>query len=461
MSKRYDAIVVGAGQAGPSIAGALAAQGQRVALTEAEHLGGTCLNHGCRPTKAMRASARAAHLARRGADYGFTAGEVHVDFAAVMARKDALIAEMRESFVTWLRSVDLIEVFDGETRFEESDGDGYALRAGDAELGSDRVYLDIGMRPLLPPIDGLDAVAAMTEIELLALKELPEHLVVIGGGYIGLEFAQMFRRFGSQVTIVAGRRIAPREDADVAEALADVLRGEGVVIRAGRAERVEGDGQDVVVHAGDGEPIRGTHLLVAAGRAPNTDRLNLQAAGVEVDDRGTITTDEQFRTTAEGIWALGDCNGRGAFTHTAYQDAEILLGVMGLKPRLESARTVAGRLVTSAMFTDPPLARIGMSEREARDSGRRVLAASMPMDQVTKARLDGETDGLMKVLVDADTDRIIGATVFGLQGDDVIQVVGAVMQADQPYQVLRDALPVHPTVSEFWPTLFGNLTELT
>ena len=460
MSERYDAIVVGAGQAGPSIAGALAGQGQRVALTEAEHLGGTCLNHGCRPTKAMRASARAAHLARRGADFGFSAGDVRVDFAAVMARKDTLINEMRRSFVAWLESVELIDVVDGETRFEPSDEGVHRVRVGDRLLESDRVYLDVGLRPSMPPIPGLDAVDAMSEIELLALTELPAHLVVIGGGYIGLEFAQMFRRFGSQVTIVAGSRIAPREDPDVADALAQVLRAEGVVIRTGRAERVEAADGGVAVHAGEGGPVTGSHLLVAAGRRPNTDRLNLAAAGVQTDDRGTITTDDRFATTAPGIWALGDANGRGAFTHTAYQDAEILLGAMDLKPRREQEKTVAGRVIVSAMFTDPPLARAGMSEQEARESGRRVLTASIPMSQVTKARLDAETDGVMKVLVDADTDRFLGATVFGLQGDDVIQVVSALMQADQPYQVLRDALPVHPTVAEFWPTLLGGLTEL-
>jgi pyruvate/2-oxoglutarate dehydrogenase complex dihydrolipoamide dehydrogenase (E3) component len=363
---------------------------------------------------------------------------------------------MRREADTAIRATEGVEVVGGRARFLQ-DGPGGVRRVavGERVLEAEKVVLDVGARPARPPVAGLEDVAWMTEVELLELFELPEHLVVMGAGYIGLEFAQMFRRFGSQVTVVAGGGVTAQEDDDVVEAVTAVLTGEGVRIVAGRAVAVAPDGAGVAVQVdGPDGPVSvaGSHLLVATGRVPDTDDLGLELVGVQRDRRGTIRIDEDFATTASGIWALGDANGHGAFTHTAYQDFEIF--VQHLHGR---ARSVAGRLTTYAMFLDPPLARVGMSEREALAAGRRVLKAQIPMASVSRARLESETEGLMKVLVDADTDRFLGAVVLGLQGDDVVQVVSALMHADAPYTVLRDMLPVHPTVAEFFPTLLGRL----
>lgn len=447
----YDAIVMGAGQAGPGVAGALVADGARVALTESDHLGGTCLNHGCRPTKALRASARVAHLARRAGEYGVGTGEVTVDFGAVMRRMREMIDGMRSEFEGWLRSVDGIDLFEGPSRLEPSDGATHRVRADGQLLESGRVYIDVGARATLPPIDGLDTVDAMTEVELLALDELPAHLVVIGAGYIGLEFAQMFRRFGSDVTVVAGGGVARNEDDDVSAAVRDILSREGVAFVDGRGERVGADGDGIAVTTGDGATVTGSHLLVATGRAPNSDRIGAGAVGLELDERGYVKTNGRFETSVPGIWALGDVNGRGAFTHTAYQDTSILL---------DDDRTVDGRITAYAMFVDPPMGRVGMSEREARASGRSVLKAQLDMSSVSRAVLDGETEGLMRVLVDADTEEFLGAVFLGMHGDDLAQTIGYAMQAGVTYPRIRDALPIHPSIGEFLPTLLGSLEPL-
>ena len=448
--EQFDAIVMGAGQAGPGVAAAYAAEGGRVALTEADRVGGTCLNHGCRPTKALRASARIAHLARRAGDYGVRTGDVTVDFPAVMRRMHDMIDDMRSGITDWLAGEDHIEVFRGPSAFDGT-GDGvHRVRADGRVLASEHVYLDVGARAAVPPIDGLDDVAFMTEVELLALDELPSHLVVIGGGYIGLEFAQMFRRFGADVTILAGGGVAAREDVAVSEALADILSGEGVRIVDARASQVRADGDGVVVEAG-GEDIAGSHLLVATGRVPNGDRINADAVGLALDDRGYVEINGRFETSVPGIWALGDVNGHGAFTHTAYQDTAILL---------DESRSVDGRITAYAMFTDPPLGRVGMTEAQARDSGRSVLSATLPMSSVSRAILDSETEGLMQVLVDADTEQFLGAAILGMHGDDLAQAIGFAMQAGVRYPQVRDALPVHPTMAEFIPTLLGSLEPL-
>jgi pyruvate/2-oxoglutarate dehydrogenase complex dihydrolipoamide dehydrogenase (E3) component len=443
---------MGAGQAGPGVAAAVAADGGRVALTEAEQVGGTCLNHGCRPTKALRASARVAHLARRAADYGVHTGPVRVDFPAVMRRMHEMIDGMRAGVVEWLDSEDNIDLFAGPSAFDGSDGGVHRVRADGRTLESDRVYIDVGARATVPPIPGLDRVDHLTEVELLALEALPEHLIIIGAGYIGLEFGQMFRRFGAGVTIVAGGGVAAREDADVAEALTGILSGEGVRIAGGRAVQVAPDGDGVVVTVAGGERIAGSHVLVATGREPNSDRIAADAVGLELDGRGYIKVDGRFETSVPGIRALGDVNGRGAFTHTAYHDAAILL---------DPSRTVEGRIETYAMFTDPPLGRVGMTEAQARASQRRVLMATLPMSAVSRAILDSETEGLMKVLVDADSEEFLGATFLGMHGDDLAQLVGTAMQAGVRYPAVRDALPIHPTVAEFIPTLLGSLEPLT
>jgi pyruvate/2-oxoglutarate dehydrogenase complex dihydrolipoamide dehydrogenase (E3) component len=462
---RYDAIVMGAGQAGPGVAAAIAADGGRVALTEVDRLGGTCLNHGCRPTKALRASARIAHLARRAEDYGVRAGPVSVDFGAVMARMRDMIDGMRAGLVEWLDGEDHIDVFGGPSVFEGSRDGIHRVRADGQTLESDRVYVDVGARAGVPPIDGLDQVNYLTEVELLALDELPGHLVVIGGGYIGLEFGQMFRRFGSEVTIVAGSRVAAKEDEDVSAALEGILTDEGVRIVHGRASRVaptgagEGERQraggrgspGVVVEVSGGETLSGSHLLVATGRVPNSDRVGADTVGLELDDRGYIKVNGRFETSVPGIRALGDVNGRGAFTHTAYHDAGILL---------DETRSVDGRITAYAMFTDPPLGRVGMTLAQARDSGRNVLSAEQPMSSVSRAILDSETAGLMRVLVDADTEEFLGATFLGMHGDDLAQLIGTAMQTGARYPAVRDMLPIHPTVAEYVPTLLGSLERL-
>ena len=444
----YDAIVIGAGQAGPGVAAALAGDGQRTLLVEMEQVGGTCLNHGCRPTKALRASAVIAHQARRASEYGVHTGEVTVDFPAAIQRVHTMIDGMRQGLRDWLDGVDGLDLVSGTaTLVGDPAGRAHQVTVGGQTHSTGKVYLDVGGRAAAPGIDGLDAVDHLTEVELLQLTELPRHLVVVGGGYIGLEFGQMFRRFGAEVTILAGSGIAGREDPDVVDALTLVLTGEGVSIRNTRPQRVSRTDDGLRVELSDGsEPVVGSHLLVATG-------LDLLGAdhGLETDERGFVTIGPRFETSLPGVWALGDVNGHGAFTHTAYQDSQILLS---------PPRTVTDRVTTYAMFTDPPLGRVGMGLTEARASGRRVLKAEVPMSSVSRAQLEGETAGLMRVLVDGDTEEILGATILGLQADDVVQIIGLAIQAGIGYPTVRDALPIHPTVAEFLPSILGSLTPL-
>ncbi|HEU5485425.1 MAG TPA: FAD-dependent oxidoreductase [Microlunatus sp.] len=448
----YDAIVIGAGQAGPGVAAALVADGQRTLLVEMDRVGGTCLNHGCRPTKALRASGVIAHQARRAAEYGVYTGEVRVDFPTAINRVHSLIDGMREGLHDWLVGIDGLDL---DSRAAALIGDpagrSHRVTVGEETHTTGKVYLDIGGRAAVPRIEGLDTVDYLTEVELLNLTALPRHLVVVGGGYIGLEFGQMFRRLGAEVTILAGSGIASREDPDVVEALTEVLTDEGVTIRNVRPQRVAptGDG-DISVETGEGEPVVGSHLLVATGRTSNLDLLGPEH-GLDTDDRGFVTIGPRYETSLPGIWALGDVNGHGAFTHTAYQDSQILLN---------PPRTVTGRVTTYAMFTDPPLGRVGMNNAEARASGRNVLVAEVPMSSVSRAKLESETAGVMRVLVDGDSEEILGATILGLQADDVVQIVGLAIQAGVRYPSLRDALPIHPTVAEFLPSILGSLKPL-
>jgi pyruvate/2-oxoglutarate dehydrogenase complex dihydrolipoamide dehydrogenase (E3) component len=454
---QYDAVVIGAGQAGPSVAFTYAGQGKRVAVVEMAQPGGTCLNHGCRPTKALRASATVAHSARRAAEFGVHVGEVRVDFGQAIGRVHALIDDMRASLQHSLDTTDNIDYVHGRaTLVGDPSGQEHRVLVasedgGDQqELTTAEVFLNVGTRAAIPTIDGLDGVPYLTEIELLDLTELPEHLVIVGGGYIGLEFGQMFRRFGSEVTIVAGGGIAAREDPDVQQMLTDLFTGEGITIVAGRPSSVRRDGNGIALEVPQVGTITGSHLLVATGRRSNTDLLGPDT-GLTLDERGFAVTDERYAASVPGVWALGDMNGRGAFTHTSYQDGDIYL---------HPPRTVAGRVTTYAMFTDPPLGRVGMSLQDARDSGRNVLKGEVPMSSVSRARLESETTGVMRVLVDADTEELLGATILGLQADDVVQVIGVAMQAGVRYPVVRDALPIHPTVSEFFPTILAALQPL-
>ncbi len=454
---QFDAIVIGAGQAGPGIGRHLAAAGKEVALVEMDKVGGTCLNRGCRPTKALRASARVAHLSRTAARFGVCTGDVTVDFAKVMARKDALIDGWVEGQAEVLGHTQGLSLVYGEARFTGRGDTSFNVAVGDLDMSAPEVFLNVGTRAAKPPIPGLDDVDWLDNDRVLHLDVLPAHLVILGGSYIGLELGQLFARFGSAVTIIEqGDRIASREDREISDEIARIVSAEGVTLcMSSTVERIEPTDSGVRVHLVGQGPIDGSHLLVAIGRTPNTDTLDLDRIGLETDERGYVHTDGVFRTAVAGIWALGDINARGAFTHTSYQDYEILVD------HLQGGdRTADARIPTYAMFTDPPLGRVGMSDREAAASGRRIMKATMPMSRVTRAVLDGETGGLINLLVDADTERFVGASVLGSAGDEIVQIVSALMHADAPFHVLAEMLPIHPTVAEFYPTILGGLEPL-
>ena len=451
-----DAAVIGTGQAAPSLAVALAQGGETVALVEGALLGGSCVNSGCTPTKTLRKSARVAHLARRAAEFGVRVGKVEVDFAAAMERMQALVDGSRAELQRWIDAEPNVTLIRGWGGFTGRSDGRFDLVAGEQTLSAKRVYLNTGTRAFIPPIPGIDTVPALDNVSLLKLRTLPPHLVVLGGSYIGLEMGQIFRRLGSEVTVIEpGARITSREDADVSEAIAAMLRDEGVKVLTGKqVDRVEPAGTGVAVHVG-GTRIEGSHLLVATGRLPNTQRLNLASVGVVTDERGFVPTNGRLETDVPGIWALGDINKRGAFTHTSYQDSQIVLANHD-----GGSRTAQGRVATYAMYTDPPLGRVGMSEAEARESGRPMLMVNWPMKRVSRAREESETTGSIKLLVDAQDERIVGATVLGLNGDEVIQVVSNFMATGASYRVLQEALPIHPTVGEFLPFVLGKLQPL-
>jgi pyruvate/2-oxoglutarate dehydrogenase complex dihydrolipoamide dehydrogenase (E3) component len=429
----------------------LADDGKRVAIVEMDRAGGTCLNHGCKPTKALRASASVAHQARRARTYGVNTGEVSVDFPAAMARVRSIIDGMRESLDGWLAGVAGLDQFHGKaTVVTDPAGEEHHVSVDHQDLTAQELYLNLGARATRPPIPGLETVEAMTEVELLALNSLPDHLMIIGGGYVGLEFGQMFRRFGAQVTIIEGSRVAPQEDEDVSAMLAEILTSEGVDIVYGRPARVGPATGGIEVELGDGATISGSHLLLATGRRSHSDLLGPDH-GIETDEGGFFTIDGRFHTSVKGVWALGDVNGHGAFTHTAYQDGQILL---------HPPRTVDGRATIYAIYTDPPLGRVGMTMSEARASGRNVLKAEVSMSSVTRAILEGETAGVMRILIDADTEEFLGASILGLHGDDLVQLLGTAMQAGVRYPAVRDALPIHPTMAEYIPSVLGSLKPL-
>lgn len=459
MEPTHDAIVVGAGQAGPGVASYLSAKGKRVALVERSEIGGTCLNTGCRPTKAMRASARVAYLSRRASSYGVdVGGDVQVDLPRVVRRKDDMIDRWRDGFTDALSSTPGLEILRGHAAFTGGTDGVHALDVDGRAIAAETVVLNVGARARIPQIPGLAEVPYLTNTNIVHLDELPSKLLILGGSYIGLEFGQMFRRFGSEVVVLeSGPRIASREDPEISTSIRETLRGEGLDIRVdANVSRVTGSPAGAIeVTLDDGDVVRGSHLLLATGRVPNTDQLGLEHVGITPDKRGFIRTDGVFRTGVDGIFAIGDVNGRGAFTHTSYQDYEILVDHFE-----GGSRSADDRIMTYAMFTDPPLGRVGMTESEARASGKRVLSASYPMKQLTKAVLDGETDGLIKILVDESTDRFLGASCFGLFGDEIVQVVSALMHADAPCHVLLEMLPVHPTIAEFYPTILNRLAPL-
>ncbi|MBS7458125.1 FAD-containing oxidoreductase [Coralloluteibacterium stylophorae] len=455
MSRAFDAIVIGAGQAGPALAGRLGAAGMTVAVIERKLFGGTCVNTGCMPTKTLVASARAAWVARRAADWGVEVeGGVRVDMRRVKARADSVAGTAREGLERWLRGLPGCTVVQGHARFE----DARTVRVGDQRLTAPRIFIDVGGRAAVPALPGIDQVPTLTNSGILALDTLPRHLVVVGGSYIGLEFAQMYRRFGAEVTVIEkGPRLIGREDPDISAEVRAILEAEGVAVRTG-AECIRfaphADGVAVGVDCETGAPeVVGSHVLLAMGRRPNTDDLGLDAAGVAIDARGYITVDDRLATSAPGIWALGECNGHGAFTHTAYDDFEIVAANL-----LDGGdRSLAARVPAYALFIDPPLGRAGLTEAEARATGRPLRIATRPMSRVGRAVEKGETQGLMKVTVDAGSGRILGAAILGTGGDEAIHGLLDVMNAGLPYTALQRAMPIHPTVSELIPTLLGDL----
>lgn len=457
MPEPFDAIVIGAGQAGPALAVRCGKEGLKTAIIERQRFGGTCVNNGCVPTKTLVASARAAHVARTGENYGVLMDGLRVDMARVKARKDAVVKHSREGVRSWLDGARNVTVIEGHAQFTAP----HRLRVGDRELEAPRIFINVGGRAALPEMPGIAEVPFLNNERIMHLDRLPEHLIIVGGSYIGLEFAQMYRRFGCRVTVVeAGPRLIAREDEDVSAAILGILQDEGIefLLNAdciGMQRR--GEGIAVSVACSDGPPlVEGSHLLLATGRVPNTHDLGLPAAGIKTDARGYIVVDEGLATSAEGVYALGDCNGRGAFTHTSWNDYEIVANNL-----FDGAsRKVGDRIPIYALFVDPPLGRVGMTEAQVLASGRPALSAKMMMTRVGRAREMGETAGFMKIAVAADTQEILGAAILGVHGDEVIHSVLEVMTARQPYTVINRGVHLHPTVSELLPTLLEGLKPL-
>jgi pyruvate/2-oxoglutarate dehydrogenase complex dihydrolipoamide dehydrogenase (E3) component len=458
MPTTYDAIVIGTGQAGPSLAARLAKSGRRTAVLERQRFGGTCVNVGCIPTKSLVASARAIHMARRGEEFGFTTGgAVQVNMPRVKARKDDIVRQSSEGVETWMRTTANITVYDGHGRFTSAN----TVAINGELLQAEQIFINVGARANVPDFSGGKPVPVLTNTGILELDTLPEHLLIVGGSYIGLEFAQMYRRFGSRVTVIekSDRPIA-KEDEDVSETVRSVLEAEGVAFRLSATcigLSVTPTGVSASVDCTDGAPtLDGSHVLVAVGRRPNTDDLGLDAAGIAVDARGFVTVDDQCRTNVPGVWALGECNGRGAFTHTSYNDYEVVAAnLLDGDPR-----RISQRIPCYALYVDPAVGRVGMNTEEALKSGRRVLVACRPMTKVSRAREMSETQGFMRALIDADTERLLGAVVVSAGGDEIVHSLLDVMYADAPYTTIARAMHIHPTISELIPTMVQDLKPL-
>ncbi|MEH6477023.1 MAG: FAD-containing oxidoreductase [Sneathiella sp.] len=458
MGEKFDAIIIGTGQAGPSLAQRMTSEGMKVAIIERKLFGGTCVNVGCIPTKALVASARAAHMARRGSDFGVTIkGNIDVDMKQVKARKDAIVAQSNEGVTNWLTTMENLTVYKGHGRLESAN----SVSVNGNILEADKIILNVGGRAVVPNMPGIDKVKYLTNSTVMDVDFLPKHLIIIGGSYIGLEFAQMYRRFGSDVTVVEmGPALIAREDDEVSDAVKVILENEGINVQL-NADCIglapHGDQIAVTANCAPGKKeIIGSHVLLAVGRKPNTDDLGLEKAGVETDARGYISVDDELRTSVPGIWAIGDVNGRGAFTHTSYNDYEILAANMFDN----DPRRISDRITAYGLFIDPPLGRVGMTEAQVRATGRKALVGKMMMARVGRARERSETQGLMKILIDAESKKILGAAVLGIGGDEIVHSILDVMYADAPYSVIQRAMHIHPTVTELIPTMLGDLRPL-
>jgi pyruvate/2-oxoglutarate dehydrogenase complex dihydrolipoamide dehydrogenase (E3) component len=457
MTERFDAIVIGAGQAAPALCARLDREGLKTAIIERNILGGTCVNTGCIPTKTLIASAKAAHMARRGGEYGFAPGKARIEMSAVKRRKDRVVRDSINGLKKWLGGMENVTLVHGHARFIGP----RRVKVNARTLEAERVFLDVGARAAVPDLPGVNDVPFFNNSSMMGVDFTPRHLVIVGGSYIGLEFAQMYRRFGSEVTVIErSPKMLPREDDDVAEEIQAILKRENIRLRTDAecmALAREGRSITVRLECRRGRKVASaSHVLLAVGRTPNTADLGLDAAGVRTNERGYIEVDDECRTSAQGVWALGECNGKGAFTHTSYNDYEIVAANLFDGEH----RKISDRIQTYALFIDPPLGRAGMTEAQARKSGKRVLVAKMPMARVGRAREAGETQGFMKVLVDADSKELLGAAILGMSGDEVVHSLLDMMYARRPYTTIQRAMHIHPTVSELVPTLLGGLKPL-
>ncbi len=450
--------MIGAGQAGPALAARLTSEGLQTAMIERNLFGGTCVNTGCIPTKTLVASARAAHMAHRGNEFGVNiAGDIHVDMKKVKARKDGVVQQSNQGVTGWLKGMKNLDVYEGHAQFQGLN----IMQVNGEQLEADKVFINVGARARVPDMSGLSEIDYFTNSSIMDVDYLPEHLMIIGGSYIGLEFAQMYRRFGSEVTVIEmADRLIPREDEDVSLAVQEILENEGIEIRL-RAECISFDkrGDNIAVNSSCNEQVEesiGSHVLLAVGRVPNTHDLGLEKSGVELDERGMIKVDDQLQTNIPGIWALGECNGKGAFTHTSYNDYEIVVdNLFDTK-----TRCVSDRIPCYGLFIDPPLGRVGMTEQQVRESGKKALVGKMMMSRIGRARERSETQGFMKVLIDADSEQILGGTILGIGGDETIHLLLDVMYANKPYHVIKNAVHIHPTVAELIPTMLQDLKPL-